>query len=269
MISWAVLILPQMEEQSLYDRFDLTRSILDQPDLPQATHVASYHCPSDGADGRYFEHPELTEGIRFAKGNYAAYVTPYHTDEQIWYPGALGGGKWSSTGVRVGQRMNRVKDGLSKTLMISEVRTRANPLDQRGAWALPWTASSLLAADVHPLPVLFGRTQIRPDRTLPYRPWPLTLEGAQLPNNRSFNVDVLYDCPDPEGAQLESMPCAKWAEDQTEFHYLSAAPRSRHFGGVVSAAMDGHIRFLVDEMDPTVLAYLVCINDGQSRDIPD
>ena len=31
MISWAVLILPQMEEQNLYDMFDLKRSILDQP----------------------------------------------------------------------------------------------------------------------------------------------------------------------------------------------------------------------------------------------
>jgi prepilin-type N-terminal cleavage/methylation domain-containing protein len=271
MISWAVLILPQMEEQGLYDRFDLSRSILDQPNQPQSYHVASYQCPSDGSEDRYYEHPEHTQGVRFAKGNYAAYVSPYHTDEQIWYPGALGGGKWDREGKRrVGQVLARVKDGLSKTIMVSEVRTRANPLDQRGAWALPWTAASLLAADVHPLPVLIGRTQIRPDRTLPYRPWPLTLDGAQRPNNRGFNVDILYDCPDPDTAQLEGVPCAQWAGDsETEFFYLSAAPRSRHAGGVVAAAMDGHVRFLLDEIDPTVLAYLVSINDGQSRDIPD
>ena len=87
------------------------------------------------------------------------------------------GGKWTDNGqTRVGQPLSRVKDGLSKTLMISEVRTRANPLDQRGAWALPWTGSSMLAVDVHPLPVLIGRTQIRPDRTLPYTPWPLNAQ---------------------------------------------------------------------------------------------
>jgi type II secretory pathway pseudopilin PulG len=270
MISWAVLILPQMEEQNLYDRFDLDRSILDQPNQPQSFHVPSYHCPSDGSEDRYYEHPEHTNGVRFAKGNYAAYVSPYHTDEQIWYPGALGGGTWSEDGQkRLGQKLSRVKDGLSKTLMLSEVRTRANPLDQRGAWALPWTGASQLAADVHPFPVLIGRTQIRPDRTVPYAPWPLTLDGAQRPNNRGFNVDILYDCPDQVAAQLEGMPCAKWGSEDTEFYYLSAAPRSRHAGGVVAAAMDGHVRFLVDEIDPTILAYLVSINDGRSQDIPD
>ncbi len=131
MISWAVLILPQMEEQNLYDQFDIRRSILDQPAFAygqanqvQSLHVASYHCPSDGSEGRYYAHPKHTNGIQFAKGNYAAFVSPYHTDEQIWYPGALGGGKWSEDHqMRLGQPLSRVKDGLSKTLMISEVRT--------------------------------------------------------------------------------------------------------------------------------------------------
>jgi hypothetical protein len=270
MISWAVLILPQMEEQNLYDRFDLKRSIFDQPNLPQALHVPSYTCPSDGAEERYFEHPEHTQGVRFAKGNYAAFVSPYHIDEQIWFPGALGGGKWTEDGEnRVGQSLNRVKDGLSKTLMISEVRTRPDPLDQRGAWALPWSGSSLLAVDVHPIPVLIGRSLIRADRVVPYNPWPYTFESAQRPNTRGPNVDILYDCSDPDGSQLDSMPCGQWANHDSQFYYLSAAPRSRHAGGVVAAAMDGHVRFLVDEIDAQVLAFMVCINDGRSRDIPD
>ncbi len=270
MISWAVLILPQLEEQNLYDRFDLSRSILEQPNLPQATHVATYHCPSDAAEDRYFEHPQLTGGVRFAKGNYAAYVSPFHVDEQIWYPGALGGGRWTDDGKNVlGQKLARVKDGLSKTIMISEVRTSQNPLDQRGAWALPWSGSSLLALDVHPIPVVFGRSQIRSERLLPYDPWLRTIEGVQRPNNRGFNVDMLYDCQEPDKAQLDGLPCATWTANQDEFHYLSAAPRSRHLGGVVAAGMDGHVRFLVDEIDPLVMAFMVSINDGKSNSIPD
>ncbi len=133
---------------------------------------------------------------------------------------------------------------------------------------MPWTGSSLLAADVHPLPILIGRTQIRPDRTLPYTPWERTLTGAQRPNNRGFNVDILYDCIEPDAAQLDGMPCATWGEEDSEFFYLSAAPRSRHAGGVVAAAMDGHVLFLTDEIDPTLFAFLVSINDGRSKEIP-
>ncbi len=148
--------------------------------------MPTYHCPSDAAQTRDFEHPELTRSIRFAKGNYAAFVSPFHTDLQMVWPGALGGGSGPKmdNGAR-DSRSRKVTDGLSKTLMFSEVRTRSDPRDQRGAWALPWTGASLLALDVHHFP----RSKLR------YEPWKLTLESAQVPNNiRGYNMDVLYDC---------------------------------------------------------------------------
>jgi prepilin-type N-terminal cleavage/methylation domain-containing protein len=270
MIGWMVLILPEMEETNLYQQFDLKRSILRQPNNPQAQHIASFQCPSDASEERYFEHPKLTQGVRFAKGNYAAFVSPFHTDEQVWFPGALGGGQWDETGDnRVGQKLTRIKDGTSKTLLLSEVRTRANPLDHRGAWALPWTASSVLAFDLHPIPVFDGNSRITGDRLLPYKPWMYTIDGAQVPNNRGFNVDILYDCPEPEEAQLSGMPCETWAGfgEQGEAFYLSAAPRSQHAGGVVAAGLDGHVRFLPDDIDPVMMAYLISINDGKSDEI--
>ncbi len=64
------------------------------------------------------------------------------------------------------------------------------------------------------------------------------------------------------------MPCLTY-EMGTETQYLSAAPRSRHVGGVMAAAMDGHVRFLVDEIDPELLAYMISINDGHSIQTPD
>ena len=268
MLSWAVLILPHLEEQNLFDRFDLKLSALEQPNQPQETHVPTYQCPSDGAEDRYFQHETLTKGVRFAKGNYAAYVSPFHIDEQIWFPGALGGMKWGQNGVVYGQKLTAIRDGLTKTIMVSEVRTRPDERDQRGAWALPWAGSSLLAFDLHPLNMFYGSSRLSAERTLPYTPWMLTVDGAQRPNNRGFNIDMLYDCPNPDAAQLDGMPCTTWTQEQNENYYLSAAPRSRHAGGVVTAAVDGHVRFLADDIDPVVMAYMVSVNDGRSRDIP-
>jgi hypothetical protein len=65
------------------------------------------------------------------------------------------------------------------------------------------------------------------------------------------------------------MPCVNWSPQRGELHYLSAAPRSRHAGGVVAAAMDGSVRFLTDDIDVNMMAFLISINDGESRSIPD
>ena len=254
MTSWAVAVLPFLEEEALHQRFDPNLNVLELPSRPQAVHVDAYVCPSDSAAGRVFKHPDLTNSVPFAKGNYAAFVSPFHIDLQVEYPGALGGGRWSRDGTkRIGQSLVKVRDGLVKTLMISEVRTRDDPRDQRGAWALPWSGSSLLAYDMHHYPL----------SNRPYEPWLYTRQGAQRPNNRGFNVDMLYDCPDIDKAQFEGMPCSEWDRDSANF-YLSAAPRSRHMGGVVAAAMDGHVQFLSDDIDDVVMALLISINDGQN-----
>src|SRR5262245_27968278 len=74
MMSWIVLVLPFMEEQSLYRQFDRTRSILNQVNDPQARQLKTLFCPSDQAAGRLYSDPALTFGKRFGKGNYAAFV---------------------------------------------------------------------------------------------------------------------------------------------------------------------------------------------------
>ncbi|MHC4178283.1 MAG: DUF1559 family PulG-like putative transporter, partial [Planctomycetota bacterium] len=140
MFSWVVLILPQIELKSLNAEFDSRVSVLSQRTEPQATHLAPLLCPSGSARGKFFRDVGLTRGKRFAKGNYAAYVSPFHTDEQPRHPGAL---------VGTGQPLKNISDGLSNTLMLSEIRVRPHEQDQRGAWALPWTGASLLAFDMH------------------------------------------------------------------------------------------------------------------------
>ena len=242
MFSWAVLILPQIEMESLHTQFDFNRTVLYQPNEPQASHVPAFVCPSDSAGGKFFRDFGLTLGKPFAKGNYAAFVSPYHTDLQLRFPGAL---------VGTGQPTKNITDGLSNTLMLSEVRVRPNERDQRGAWALPWNGASLLAFDMHP-----------DQSTTAYTHNPASLGMTQPPNNEGPNVDMLYICPDVAGAQLDRMPCGVWASSG-KWNYLSAAPRSNHGGGVNVVFVDGHINFIPNQVDEITMAYMVSANDGK------
>jgi len=249
MFSWIVLILPQLEHEALYSEFDQSRSVLEQPQQsdPQAREISELLCPSDWAHGEFFRHPELTAGRRFAKGNYAAFVSPFHTDLQDHFPGALGKPK---------KKLTEITDGLSHTLLLSEVRVRAHEEDQRGAWALPWTGASVLAFDMH-------HDFRAPSST--FTPWDVSLGWTQTPNHTRNIMDMLYSCPDMADAQMEKMPCAVWQESGM-WHFLSAAPRSRHPGGVNVFFLDGHGGFLPNDVDEYVMAYLVSANDAQTVD---
>lgn len=245
--SWVVSLLPYIEEQALYDQFDLSVHVTQNDSDPQAYQPPSLLCPSDAAVGRYFElaNAEAGRTARFGKANYAAFSNVYHVDSWF-YPAALR---------LYGQELKRILDGTSSTLVFAEIRTRDDPQDQRGAWALPWSGATLLSFDMHP-----SNRQSKQSQTADeYLPNKLSLGATQFPNGP--NPDVLYACPDLVGEQFDRMPCT----DQF-FGYISAAPRSQHTGGVNAAFVDGHVGFLSDEIDEYVMLYLVDPADGKSID---
>lgn len=249
--SWLVQILPYLEEQARYDRFDLGSSLFDPgsraaPPGPEADRPEVLACPADGS-GVPFRHAALTRGRPFARGNYAAWASPYHVEFQHRYPAALG---W-----RPRPRLRDLRDGTHATLVAAEVLGGPEEWDARGAWAIGWNAASVLAFDMHPYP-----------DTPPFRHFPLSLGHTQRPNNRDpdVNVDVLYACPEraATAAAARGMPCAEWDEGDI-WRYLSSAPRSRHPGGVQSLWADGRVEFLEDGVDEVTLAYLIAIDDGR------
>jgi prepilin-type N-terminal cleavage/methylation domain-containing protein/prepilin-type processing-associated H-X9-DG protein len=251
MFSWAVLILTHLEESNLYSQFDLTRSILDQPNEPQAQQLEILMCPSDSARGRFYADEVHVAGKQFAKGNYAAYVSPFHGDLQLLYPGAL---------ISTGQKLSRITDGTSKTVVFAEVRTIDNPRDERGVWALPWNAASLLSLDMHHDSLSAGGifNSYWPQKSYAYQ--------SQLPNTIGPNADVLLHCPKDGtliNAQLEGMPCVQWNWPLGLSGYISAAPRSAHIGGVNAAYLDGHVEMLTNDIDPFTMAFLVDIRDSE------
>jgi prepilin-type N-terminal cleavage/methylation domain-containing protein len=237
MFSWLILILPQLEQQPLLNEFNLNVDIFHQTTTPFSVRPGFLGCPSDNSRNRFFVDTNITGGKRFAKGNYAAFASPYRLEEQHNHPGMLIAHKRAN--------FADVTDGLSNTVLASEVRTMAALTDQRGAWALPWNGCSLLAFDMHP----------------PYPPDTSTLAlTAQTPNNwMRPNADVLYNCLAVE-SQARKMPCFTYSSA----NYLSASPRSGHPNLVNRVYGDGSVGTWSDSIDPLVMGYRISINDGRT-----
>lgn len=255
MFSWIVQILPFMEQQNLHDQFDFSVSVLSQPATdPQAAQIEALLCPSDSSDDLFFQHAVHTNNRRLAKGNYVAFVSPYHTEEQTRWWGVL-------TSHRKHTDAHLSRDGASSSLMLSEVLTRQVPQDQRGAWAIGWNGASMISFDLHypePLPPMqrgyVGRTDA------------MALNFTQPPNNQGPNADVLYDCVSPASAQAEKLPCLTYGSG--DVLYFSAAPRSHHPGGVNCVYADGHVGFLPNGIDRLTMAYLISVGDGHAVQAP-
>ncbi|MGD9127530.1 MAG: DUF1559 domain-containing protein, partial [Planctomycetia bacterium] len=243
MLSWVTLILPFCEQEALYNQIDFNYSAIDQPGEPLAEQPNILLCPSDSARGRYLIDSDLTGGRRLAKGNYAAYVGPYHVDNQMEFPAII---------VGRGMKASAITDGLSSTLLLSEVRTRDQESDQRGVWSLSWPAATLLSVDLHHLKNPHGAR---------YYPSSYTDGKGQVPNTQGPVVEPIYMCENRDEAKASEMPCltygAGWATK-----YLSAPPRSLHPGGVNAAMGDGRVIFLSNEINERVLAYMACSFDG-------
>lgn len=256
--SWIVEVLPFMEEQTLFDKFDHAKQIIFQDQNPQATSLATLLCPSDAAGGRYYQYSDFGRTIQCAKGNYAAYVSPFHVDLQLLYPGAL---------IVDGQRLDQITGGVSKTLVLSEVRTLDHPNDQRGAWALPLPGASLLAFDMHPIDWPYEDTGGAPSSSVVtqrahFAPNPNSVGKTQRPNSQGPNKDTLEECGQVSAeAEAAGMPCNPRTRAPGVRGYMSAAPRSQHPGGVNAAYLDGHLDFLTNDVDELIMAHAVSVTD--------
>ena len=259
--SWIVQVLPLIEEQSLRDQFDFTKTVMQQlttdQKYPEESQPSLLLCPSDGALNRFYTSPS-TFNHRFGKANYAAYASPEHVVCMRVFPGAM---------INDVQPLSRITDGTSHTLMLAEIRTRAHEWDPRGAWTLAWTGASILSYDMHsadPANPTAAMDGCRPTdaRNMAYTPLDYPGVDTQLPNNPPTSTiqDRLKECPDKSEADLELMPCT--TESAT---FTSAAPRSMHVGGVNAAHVDGSLTWLSDDVDRYLMARMVSINEAQGN----
>jgi prepilin-type N-terminal cleavage/methylation domain-containing protein/prepilin-type processing-associated H-X9-DG protein len=263
-LSWAVQILPQIEEQATYDRFQPSKAILTvgthpgqnlvTQGNPQEAQPPVMLCPSDGARGRSYREARGTySAFRFAKGNYAAYVSPVHVTCMRAYSSAM---------INVIQPFKALTDGTTKTVMLAEVRTRESETDPRGVWAASWTGGSILAYDMHAMVGGAAEVSCGDKRNKPYTPIAYPGVDSMPPNTPASwsNQDFIRVCDDPAGSLFDQMPC----HDQSATR-AAASPRSRHPGGVNAAHVDGSGIWLADDIDMYLMARLVSINDGQGE----
>lgn len=267
--SWIALILPQIEEQALADQFNLKVKFnainpTTATTRPWESQPAILMCPSDSAIGRFYAPggsrggSGFQVGFRFGKGNYAAYVCPEHARSMRVFPGAL---------INEDQPLSRIIDGSSKTIMLSEVRTRSNENDSRGAWAAGFMGGSILSYDMHsdhapPTGAAITTVASTDRRNSPYIP--IAFPGVDsLPPNTTptwSNRDYIRECGDSAGADIELMPCTTQTTTRS-----AASPRSSHIGGVNASHIDGSVTWIANDIDLFLMARMVSINDGQGE----
>jgi prepilin-type N-terminal cleavage/methylation domain-containing protein len=262
-LSWIVQILPQIEETALYERFYPNRPILPQGGRPGQDFVNKGNpqevqpqvllCPSDASRSRTFKETVGTfSAFRFAKGNYAAYVSPVHASCMRTYPASM---------INELQPLKRFIDGTTKTVMLAEVRTREDERDPRGVWAASWTGGSVLAYDMHALVGGAAETGCTDKRNAPYTPVVYPGVDSMPPNTGAgwSNEDYIRACDD-KGSLFDQMPCHVQSDTRA-----AASPRSVHPGGVNAAHVDGSGIWINNDVDYWLMARMVSINDGQGE----
>ncbi|QDV37112.1 DUF1559 domain-containing protein [Tautonia plasticadhaerens] len=241
---WFVLMLPQFEQQNLYDAFNFELGAEGIPgsglnpalgffanSTVSATKVAVFQCPSD--EQRLFQiTPQyqggLLSGPVFTKGNYA--VSWGNTN---WRQRDLGTQRFvqSAFGHKT-VRLAEIRDGTSNTVFISEV-VQGDLYDVRGVmWSSVPGGGSFM-------------TRYSPNKYTDYLG--LRTDGGDFLNQPIFCVN------EPQ------LPCNGDAGDSEAF----AASRSRHPGGVNVVLGDGSVRFLKETIAHPIWIALNTIKAGE------
>jgi prepilin-type N-terminal cleavage/methylation domain-containing protein/prepilin-type processing-associated H-X9-DG protein len=235
--TWVTMVLPQFEEGNLYDRYDFSKAARHPVNAAVTSlRIATLICPS--ADPLALN---LTEaGGSFAKGNYGA---NYSADDCMSFV------DWDtefSRGIFAPVRQQHVrfkdlKDGTTKTVLLSEILGSDALDDGRGAWG-------------HVVGPAFsgnGNFFCNPDGDR------CRFNG---PTNQFLtpNSSRYPDHPPHCGGPLATRFCV---DERSEITHIGA--RSRHPGGVNVAMADSSVRFIDDAIQPQIWYSLLSTKAGE------
>ncbi len=270
--NWLVLLLPQLEQGPLYDTAgpsaaDYMNTGGDGWRVVRTTLVPLFRCPADDAPTT-----PLTGIAGFedaARGNYACNAFGIHQQAQSPAPAtgsplpATNG--WTSTfngasplntatngatppgtpGIAVGTpgggvmcinwgaKINKIEDGASSTIMLTEVRmgSALASTDARGTWALGFPGASVVAG---------------------HASW-----DCQTPDTKSGNGD------DVGAGSVNAPQQGMGANPQSDGAFNQAQARSRHGQTVQVAFADGSVRFISTSISQANWWFMNARDDGQ------
>lgn len=223
--NWVILTLPFMEEQSVFDSFDLSLPISRRENqLGRSTRLDVMLCPSDSGAERPFAGTSNGEGGNWARGNYAANGVNDRIDEspRAWKDAT----KRGVMGFNQAVKLKQVVDGLSKTLLVAEIRIGLTDKDRRGTWAMGTAGSS----------AMFWHGYGGDDN------------GPNAANDHSDDVEGCSEVVRELGYDtLRRLKMTCWEPCAS----YQATARSQHVGGVQAVFLDGSVHYLDDSINTT------------------
>ncbi len=271
--NWVILILPQLEQTTLYKSFSIGLAGTTGLPIPNAanatargTTLAIMLCPTDSYNRKPFmgsaDSTTNKLGDNWARGNYAANASLAYMDYShggCYGPPGANPTNWRTRaftgvmGANMSLRIDDIKDGTSNTILVGEIRAGVVPFDPRGTWAMANASGS----------ALWGHGYVGDDTG---------------PNCANINADDT--CADGSiwtavggGQALIQMGMAC---TQTGWPNWEQTARSSHTSGVNVCMGDGSVRYIsdfVDQSPPTsspppwhVWDKLNLSNDGQPID---
>lgn len=229
-ISWPVLLWPYMEQQPLYDRYDLKMPFYEGTNIDTLrVHVPTYSCPSDlvGAEQAH------SDPYWRVLGNYVANMGNTHLHQndadQLAFTGA-------PFGINHVYKLSHLTDGTSNTACFSEVLIAApNTIsDTRGDFLNDDGTPGFMS--------IMTPNAITPDQTRACK------DTAE---------DLAHN-------DYRTIPCIE-VTDNTE---VQVAARSRHPGGVVVSMCDGSVRFVSETVSEDVWQAALSGRGGEAYQLP-